>query len=75
MPGSMKRGSVTEKQHRDEESCPLLVSGSSHGVRSAGRERRARPGTKRELRGHKSKRKTPDPNKANGKMPLFPRAG
>ena len=75
MLGSKKRGSVTGKQHRDEEAAPRrhrkATTARGAPATSVGQDR----GTERRLRGRKSKRKTLAPNKANGKMPLFPRAG
>jgi len=44
MQASMKRGNVTEEQHRDEKGRPLLKSRSSNGDRSADHMRRAEPG-------------------------------
>ena len=75
MLGSKKRGSVTGKQHRDEEAAPSrhrkATTARGAPAASVGQDR----GTERGLRGRKSKRKTLAPNKANGKMPLFPRVG
>ena len=65
MPGSMKRGSVTEEQHRDEESWPLQVSGSSHGVRSADRKRRAK--SRDEARAARTQVKAENPGPKQGR--------
>ena len=76
MQASMKRGNVTEEQHRDEKGRPLLKSRSSNGVRSADRMRRAEPeDVARITRAQNIAKKPRTQTRPTAKCRFFPRAG